>query len=202
LPSPCRGRLASRRKFAHTTVQGSGRQAPDLVDRNFTADRPNLLWVADITYIPTWAGFLYLENRSGANGITGIEVAAKSAPDDRLPLEEPINRHDAATEAIPGAGDPGICNGPTADCPPSQEAPHYGGALEACELIERLNQLRAHRQRAQLRMVSRNVLAETVAQWQGPTVGLSPDSRPPAGRLIDYEPQRRGIQQGNVPRRV
>ena len=32
----------------------------DLVDRNFTADRPNMLWVADITYIPTWAGFLYL----------------------------------------------------------------------------------------------------------------------------------------------
>ena len=50
----------SRRKFAHTTVQGGGRQAPDLVDRNFMADRPNLLWVADITYIPTWAGFLYL----------------------------------------------------------------------------------------------------------------------------------------------
>ena len=50
----------SRRKFVHTTVKGSGRQAPDLVDRNFTAKRPNLLWVADITYIPTWAGFLYL----------------------------------------------------------------------------------------------------------------------------------------------
>jgi putative transposase len=30
------------------------------VDRNFTADRPNQLWVADITYIPTSAGFLYL----------------------------------------------------------------------------------------------------------------------------------------------
>jgi putative transposase len=30
------------------------------VDRNFTADTPNLLWVADITYIPTWTGFLYL----------------------------------------------------------------------------------------------------------------------------------------------
>jgi putative transposase len=27
---------------------------------NFTAERPNLLWVADITSIPTWAGFLYL----------------------------------------------------------------------------------------------------------------------------------------------
>src|SRR5215470_588805 len=50
----------SRRKFVHTTVKGSGRQAPDLVDRHFTAERPNLLWVADITYIPTWAGFLYL----------------------------------------------------------------------------------------------------------------------------------------------
>src|SRR5271167_576896 len=47
----------SRRKFVHTTVKGSDRQAPDLVERNFTAERPNLLWVADITYIPTWAGF-------------------------------------------------------------------------------------------------------------------------------------------------
>src|SRR5580658_11127871 len=50
----------SRRKFVTTTAKGSDRQAPDLVDRNFTAARPNLLWVADITYIPTWAGFLYL----------------------------------------------------------------------------------------------------------------------------------------------
>jgi transposase InsO family protein len=41
-------------------VRDGARQAPDLVDRNFTADRPNMLWVADITYIPTWAGFLYL----------------------------------------------------------------------------------------------------------------------------------------------
>jgi putative transposase len=50
----------SRRKSTITTVRDGARQAPDLVDRNFTADRPNLLWVADITYIPTWAGFLYL----------------------------------------------------------------------------------------------------------------------------------------------
>jgi putative transposase len=51
---------ASRRKFVRTTVKGSDRQAPDLVDRNFAAERPNLLWVADITYVPTWAGFLYV----------------------------------------------------------------------------------------------------------------------------------------------
>ena len=50
----------SRRKHIVTTVRDGARQAPDLVDRNFTADQPNMLWVADITYIPTWAGFLYL----------------------------------------------------------------------------------------------------------------------------------------------
>jgi putative transposase len=50
----------SRRKFVTTTLKGDGRQAPDLVNREFAAERPNLLWVADITYIPTWAGFLYL----------------------------------------------------------------------------------------------------------------------------------------------
>jgi hypothetical protein len=36
------------------------RPAPDLVDRKFTAAGPNQLWVADITYVPTLAGFLYL----------------------------------------------------------------------------------------------------------------------------------------------
>jgi putative transposase len=50
----------SRRRFVTTTVRGEGRRAPDLVDRNFSADKPDVLWVADITYIPTWAGFLYL----------------------------------------------------------------------------------------------------------------------------------------------
>ena len=50
----------SRRRFVTTTVKGDGRQAPDLVDRNFMACKPNMLWVADITYCPTWSGFLYL----------------------------------------------------------------------------------------------------------------------------------------------
>ena len=35
-------------------------QAPDLVRRDFTAEAPDQLWVADITYVPTYAGFLYL----------------------------------------------------------------------------------------------------------------------------------------------
>ena len=50
----------SRRKFVTTTVKGDSRQAPDLIERNFTAAGPDRLWVADISYIPTWAGFLYL----------------------------------------------------------------------------------------------------------------------------------------------
>ena len=49
-----------RRRFVTTTVRDSARQAPDLVDRNFVATAPNVLWVADITYVPTWSGFLYL----------------------------------------------------------------------------------------------------------------------------------------------
>jgi putative transposase len=51
----------SRRKWMITTVrdQNAG-PAPDLVERNFVAPAPDCLWVADITYIPTWAGFLYL----------------------------------------------------------------------------------------------------------------------------------------------
>ncbi len=44
-----------------TTVRDrDARPAPDLVERNFMAPGANRLWVADITYIPTWAGFLYL----------------------------------------------------------------------------------------------------------------------------------------------
>jgi putative transposase len=51
----------SRRKSVRTTIRKPGaRCAPDLVNRDFSADRPNRLWVADITYIHTWAGFLYL----------------------------------------------------------------------------------------------------------------------------------------------
>lgn len=51
----------SRRRFCVTTVRDPlGRPAPDLVDRDFHPEGPDRLWVADITYIPTWAGFLYL----------------------------------------------------------------------------------------------------------------------------------------------
>ena len=51
----------SRRKRPHTTIRrATARPAPDLVERDFTAAGPNSLWVADITYVPTWTGTLYL----------------------------------------------------------------------------------------------------------------------------------------------
>jgi putative transposase len=53
---------ASRRRAGVTTTRRDkeARPAPDLVDRNFVAARPNRLWVADITFVPTASGFLYL----------------------------------------------------------------------------------------------------------------------------------------------
>jgi putative transposase len=51
----------SRRQWMVTTRRDHhARPAPDLVERNFSAPAPDRLWVADITYIPTGAGFLYL----------------------------------------------------------------------------------------------------------------------------------------------
>jgi putative transposase len=51
----------SRRNWITATMRDRhARPAPDLVERNFAAAAPNRLWAADITYIPTWAGFLYL----------------------------------------------------------------------------------------------------------------------------------------------
>ena len=53
---------ASRRRGGPITTRRDkqARPAPDLVDRDFQAAGPNQLWVADITYVPTAAGFLYL----------------------------------------------------------------------------------------------------------------------------------------------
>jgi len=51
----------SRRRSARTTIRDERlRPANDLVDRNFYAHEPNVFWGADITYVTTWAGFLYL----------------------------------------------------------------------------------------------------------------------------------------------
>lgn len=54
-------RGVSRRREAKTTIRRDrSRPAPDLVDRDFQADAPDQLWVADITYVPTWGGWIFL----------------------------------------------------------------------------------------------------------------------------------------------
>jgi putative transposase len=53
--------ISRRRGFTVTTRRDRNRPAaPDLVRRKFEAQGPNQLWVADMTYVPTWAGFIYL----------------------------------------------------------------------------------------------------------------------------------------------
>ena len=52
---------AVRGRVKRTTVPAEAAAGPgDLVERNFTAPAPNRLWVADLTYVTTWSGFVYL----------------------------------------------------------------------------------------------------------------------------------------------
>jgi putative transposase len=53
--------VARGRAFTVTTrPDESATRPPDLVERSFVAERPNQLWVADITYVATWIGFVYV----------------------------------------------------------------------------------------------------------------------------------------------
>jgi putative transposase len=53
-------RGAVRGRTFKTTVPDESVRPPDLVERNFAATRPNELWVADLTYVATWRGFVYV----------------------------------------------------------------------------------------------------------------------------------------------
>ncbi|MAG57832.1 MAG: hypothetical protein CMJ83_16230 [Planctomycetes bacterium] len=48
------------RRFKTTIPDESADRPADLVQRKFEADAPNQLWVADLTYVPTWVGFVYV----------------------------------------------------------------------------------------------------------------------------------------------
>lgn len=102
----------SRRRRPGTTVRDPrARPAPGLVNRNFTAEGPNKLWVADITHVPTRPGALYLAtvmdawvyNTKRVHGALGYRsppqceadaqksrvIGSKSAT-TRLPLTPPL----------------------------------------------------------------------------------------------------------------
>jgi putative transposase len=48
------------KKHKTTKSDASAQRPPDLVDRDFTAEAPNALWVMDLTYVATWSGFVYV----------------------------------------------------------------------------------------------------------------------------------------------
>jgi putative transposase len=78
----------SRRRSVRTTRREvSARPAPDLVQRTFTAEAPDRLWVADITYIATWAGFLYLAVVLDAFSRRVVGWAMANHPRTRLVLD-------------------------------------------------------------------------------------------------------------------
>jgi putative transposase len=52
--------VTRRRKRVWTTRSDGSPRSPDLVERNFTAEAPNELWVTDLTYVPTWSGVAYV----------------------------------------------------------------------------------------------------------------------------------------------
>lgn len=52
--------IARRKRCKTTQRDRDARPAPDLIERKFIVEAPNQLWVADIIYIPTWSGLLFL----------------------------------------------------------------------------------------------------------------------------------------------
>ena len=54
------GAVRGRAWTTTTQSRPTTEQPRDLVDRNFTATRPNQLWVSDFTYVATWRGFVYV----------------------------------------------------------------------------------------------------------------------------------------------
>lgn len=55
-----RGAVAGDHKRPVTTIPGSDQRPDDALDRDFSATAPDSRWVADITYVPTWTGFVYV----------------------------------------------------------------------------------------------------------------------------------------------
>lgn len=97
--------VGASRGRAWTTTTRSQPETPrpdDLVDRHFTATRPNQLWVADFTYVATWRGFVYVAFVIDvfARRIVGWRVSSSLATDFVLDaLEQAIYDRCGATTA-------------------------------------------------------------------------------------------------------
>jgi putative transposase len=95
---------AVRGKPRPTTVADPQAERPaDLVERNFTATRPNALWVADLTYVRTWSGFCYaaLIIDVFSRLLVGWQLASHLRTDLALDaLEMAIWRRDTALDGL------------------------------------------------------------------------------------------------------
>jgi putative transposase len=95
-----RGATRSRAFKVTTVADERAVRPPDLVQRAFTARRPNQLWVADITYVATWVGFAYVAFVVDvfSRRIVGWRVSSSLRSDLALDALE------QALHARPGAG--------------------------------------------------------------------------------------------------
>ena len=145
-----------RRKWVTTTVRAEDdRPAPDLVNRAFVATAPNQLWVADITYLPTWEGFVYLATVldvfsrkivgwSMANHMrTELVVAALEMALDQRQPKKVIHHSDQGSQYTSIAfgnhcRDAGVnpSMGTVGDCYDNAMAESFFATLE-CELLNR-----------------------------------------------------------------
>jgi putative transposase len=102
-----------RGRRVRTTVPGDDAARPmDLVDRDFTAERPNQLWVSDLTYVATWRGFVYVAFVVDvfSRRIVGWRASSSLRSDLALDaLEQAIwERQDASTDGLVHHSDRGV----------------------------------------------------------------------------------------------
>jgi putative transposase len=73
--------------FVTTKPDPGANRAPDLVDRDFTATRPNALWVVDFTYVPTWSGMAFTAFVSDVYSRRIVGWRTASSMPTELPLD-------------------------------------------------------------------------------------------------------------------
>ena len=146
----------SRRKGRKTTTRDEKADpAPDLVEREFTADSPDELWVADITYIPTRAGFVYLAVVVDAfsRRVVGWALAGHLRAELVLEaLEMAIGKRSREAGVRPSMGSVG-------DCYDNAMCESFFATLE-CELFDR----RTFSSRAEARLA----VFEFIEGWYNP----------------------------------
>ena len=105
-----RGTVRGRAFRVTTEADLGARRPPDLVKREFRADRPNQLWVADLTYVATWSGFVYVAFVIDvfARSIVGWRVSRSLRSDLALDALEQALHARAPAEALVHHSDRGV----------------------------------------------------------------------------------------------